>query len=205
MRPLRKLVLMTGLLLGVHFLTAPPVAAQSGRCADLFSVPQKVKCVLVNGNFTELEDMLTTLLPDTPVEEVPLVIEGLEHDRAQGNVLAMLGLGAIHETGIAPVPQDISKAAGYFLDAAAAGSTEAMLRVAMIYCDGRIPAPDLECFYFLRNAAEFGQADALLILAAQLVEKADDFDGAQTYLEKAISLGVPGAESALRTLLQSRI
>ncbi len=205
MRTLRSLLLVTGLLSGVLFLNAPPLAAQAGRCAGLASTPQQVKCVLVNGSFPELEALLEERLPDVTDEDLRLVIEGLAYERGQGNILAMLGLGAIHEAGLGPIPPDLGRAAGYYLDAAAAGATEGMLRVAMIYCDGRIPAPDLECLYFLRNAAEFGQVDALLILAEQLVAKTGDVDGAKTYLEKAIALGVPGAEAALLALLQSRI
>jgi TPR repeat protein len=205
MRITRNPFPIAGLLLGLHVMGAAPAAAQSERCAELMSAQQKVKCVLVNGGFAELEQMLTAILPEAPAEDLRLVIEGLEHDRLQGNVLAMLGLGVIHEKAISPFPQDVSRAAEYYLDAAAAGSTDGMLRVAMFYCDDRIPAPDLECLYFLRNAAEFGKADALLILAEQLVEKADDIEGAKAYLEKAVGLGVPGAEDALRALLQSRI
>lgn len=203
MKLARNLFLMSGLLLGTHGLTAVPASAQSLGCDDLMSVQQKVSCARANGSFAELERMLKALLPQAGAEELRLVIEGLEHGRLQGDATAMLGLGAIHENGIASIPQDLSKAAGYYLDAAAVGSTDGMLRVAMLYCDGRIAAPDLECLYFLRNAAEFGQADALLILAEQLVEKTNDFEGAKTYLEKAIGLGVPGAEDALRHLVQS--
>jgi|JI7StandDraft_1071085.scaffolds.fasta_scaffold111864_2 TPR repeat protein len=204
MRLARNLFLMTGLLWGLHGLSAAPASAQSGGCADLMSAQQKVKCVRANGSFADLEQMLKVALPQATAEDLRLVIEGLEYDRLQGDVTAMLGLGAIYENGIAAIPQDLSKAAGHYLDAAAVGSTDGMLRVAMLYCDGRIAAPDLECLYFLRNAAEFGQTDALLMLAEQLVEKTDDFEGAKTYLEKAIRLGVPGAEDALKQLVQSR-
>ena len=205
MRLVRNLFLMTGLLWGLHGLSAAPALAQSGGCADLMSAPQKVNCARAKGSFAELEQMLKVVLPQATAEELRLVIDGLENGRLLGDATAMLGLGAIYEIGIAPIPQDLSRASGYFLDAAAVGSTDGMVRVAMMYCDGRVAAPDLECLYFLRNAAEFGQANVLLMLAEQLVEKTDDFEGAKTYLEKAIELGVPSAEDALRQLVQSRI
>jgi TPR repeat protein len=204
MRLAQNLFLMTGLLWGMHSLSPAPALAQSGGCADLMSAQQKVNCVLAKGSFAELEQILKVVLPQATAEDLGLVIEGLENGRLLGDATAMLGLGAIYENGIAPIPQDLSKAGSYYLDAAAMGSTDGMLRVAMMYCDDRIAAPDLECLYFLRNAAEFGQADALLMLAKQLVEKTDDFEGAKTYLEKAIGLGVPGAEDALKQLVQSR-
>jgi TPR repeat protein len=193
-----------GLLLVGQMFSATMAEAQSSRCAALMSAQQQIKCLLVNGSFAELEAALVTIFMQVSEDEVRTLIESLEYDRSQGNVLAMLGLGVIHDLGVGPVEQDVSKAAGMYLDAAALGSTEGMVRVAMIYCDGRIPAPDMECFFFLRNAAEFGRVDALLVLAEQLVKKADDFDGAKTYLEKAVDLGAPGAEAALRALLQSR-
>ncbi len=200
----RNVFLMTGLLWGMHGLSAVPALAQSGGCADLMSAQQKVNCVRAKGSFADLEQMLKVVLPQATAEDLDLVIEGLENGRLLGDATAMLGLGVIYENGIAPISQDLSRAGGYYLDAAAVGSTDGMVRVAMMYCDGRVAAPDLECLYFLRNAAELGQADALLMLAEQLVEKTDDFEGAKTYLEKAIELGVRGAEDALRQLVRSR-
>lgn len=183
---------------------AQPAFANSDSCAKLMSALQKVNCHRVHSDFPSFAIALEEILRKAPEGDIRLVLESLEYGRLAGEKMAVLGLATIYENGLGGVSSDISRAANYYVDAISLGSIEAKMLVAMIYCDGRIQAPVLECLYFLRDAAESGHAEALLVLAEQLVEKLGDFEGAEVYLKKGIEFGMPGAEEALRKLLASR-
>ena len=183
---------------------AQPIFANSDSCAKLMSALQQVNCHKVHSDFPSFAIALEEILSRSSDDDIRRVLESLEFGRLAGEKMAVLGLATIYENGLGGVPLDVSRATNYYLDAVILGSIEAKMLVAMIYCDGRIPAPVLECLYFLRDAAESGHTQALLVLAEQLVEKLGDFKGAEVYLKKGIEFGMPGAEEALRKLLASR-
>jgi len=198
-----RLVLLTALSLSC-LGTGGKVAAAPLQCMINAPIHEHIDCVVAHGDFASLKEAMLRMLPDAPVLEAGAVLARLENQWAEGKVMAMLGLAIMYENGLGVLKND-GVAVGYYLDAAKSGSTDGMLQAAMSYCEGRVPAPRLECYFWLRQATEHGRYDVLIELARQILRLDNDTAAAQAYLQQAIALGVPEAQAALLDLAAGRL
>lgn len=83
--------------------------------------------------------------------------------------------------------------------AAESGSDEGMRETRRLHCAAFLPASRIECYFWLRRAADAGRSDALVDLARALVWFDGDHAAAAVYLRIAADDGSDAAAAMLNT------
>lgn len=99
----------------------------------LLSLGQEVRCELVHGDFESLKDLLLSSSDKMSQADETEVLHILNYQVEKGDLISIVGLGVIHESGFGGIQKDSIRAANLYLDAARLGSLDGMKEIARLY------------------------------------------------------------------------
>lgn len=136
-------------------IPADPVKARAlfekARDAGVGMASQRLAVALVEGSFGETD--------------APKGMEMLQDLAAKGNAVAAMSLGNYYSGAVPGIAADGAKAVQYFDLAGSAGNSNALLRLALLYREGKLaPADPAKALRYFKHSAELGNGTATRLL-----------------------------------------